>query len=166
MSLDTSNLSLTQLIDHIEATHHQYVRKTAPMLLEYISTLVEVHSDEHPELTNLSMWVNALVEDLMPHLMKEEQILFPAIKAMETGNQVNSCFGHIGNPITAMEHEHHHATDILNKLRELTDNYQAPESACKTWKLCYQTLAEFEADLLAHIDIENNQLFTRTLAQA
>ncbi|MBR9729613.1 hemerythrin domain-containing protein [Shewanella intestini] len=166
MTIDKNAASFIELITHIEATHHDYIRQTAPQLLQMTDTLVEVHGDDVAEFQPLKMWVKALMEDLMPHLMKEEQILFPAIKAMETGEQMNNCFGHIGNPINMMMHEHNEAEQILKNIRKLTNNYQAPESACKTWKTCFATLAEFDADLQAHIDIENNYLFARAMKQA
>ncbi|WP_338590293.1 iron-sulfur cluster repair di-iron protein [Shewanella khirikhana] len=158
-----AELPLPQLIDYIEATHHSYVRATAPLLLEYAAKMVRAHGDSHAEIKPLAGWIQALVEDLLPHLMKEEQILFPAIRAMAGGEQVSGCFGHIGNPIRAMEYEHDEAGTILKRLRELTQDYQPPAHACTTWRICYQTLAEFEADLHRHIHLENNLLFPKTL---
>ncbi|PMG30429.1 hypothetical protein BCU94_11460 [Shewanella sp. 10N.286.52.C2] len=157
-------LPLASLIDYIEVTHHQYVRETAPLLVEYTQRMVQAHASDHAEIQPLANLVQALVSDLMPHLMKEEQILFPAMRRLGDGLEVNGCFGHIGNPINAMEHEHDHAGTILQQLRELTKNYQAPEGACSTWQKCYKTLAEFDADLQTHINIENNLLFPAALA--
>ncbi|MFT6124697.1 MAG: regulator of cell morphogenesis and NO signaling, partial [Shewanella sp.] len=33
-----------------------------------------------------------------------------------------------------------------------------------TWQACYHTLAEFDADLQIHIEIENTLLFPKALA--
>ncbi|WP_372872854.1 iron-sulfur cluster repair di-iron protein [Shewanella sp.] len=161
-----AGLALPALLDYIEATHHSYVRTTAPLLLEYAAKMVRAHGEHYSEIKPLAGWIQALVEDLLPHLMKEEQILFPAIRAMAGGEQVNGCFGHIGNPIRAMEYEHDEAGTILKRLRELTQDYQPPAHACTTWRICYQTLAEFEADLHRHIHLENNLLFPKTLELA
>ena len=158
-----AQLPLPELIDYIEQKHHSYVRNTAPLLLEYAEKMLRAHGEHYEVIKPLTGWIRALVDDLMPHLMKEEQILFPAVKALAAGESVNGCFGHIGNPIRAMEYEHDEAGTILAKLRQLTDNYQAPEYACTTWRICYQTLAEFEADLHRHIHLENNLLFPKTL---
>ncbi|WP_076415941.1 iron-sulfur cluster repair di-iron protein [Shewanella sp. UCD-KL12] len=157
-------LPVDKLIDYIEDTHHTYVREKAPLLVEYSQKMVRAHGEHYEEIKPLAGWIRALVEDLVPHLMKEERILFPSIRAMAAGEQVNSCFGHIGNPINAMEHEHNDAGLVLEKIRELTNNYQAPEHACTTWRVCYASLAEFEADLMQHIHIENNILFAKALA--
>ena len=42
-----SQLSLVDLIDHIEATHHAYIRETAPLLIEYTEKLVRAHGEDH-----------------------------------------------------------------------------------------------------------------------
>lgn len=55
---------------------------------------------------------------------------------------------------------------MFEKLHELTNHFQPPEHACTTWRVCYATLAEFEADLKQHIHLENNILFPKALAQS
>jgi len=159
-----NQLPLGKLIDYIEANHHAYVREKAPLLLEYSQKMVRAHGERHAEIKPFAGWVRALVDDLTPHLMKEERILFPAIRAMAAGETVEGCFGHIGNPINAMQHEHDDAGHMLEKLHELTNHFQPPEHACTTWRVCYATLAEFEADLMQHIHLENNILFPKALA--
>ena len=161
-----NQLPVAELIDYIEAKHHSYVREKAPLLVEYSQKMVRAHGEHYAEIKPLAGWIRALVDDLTPHLMKEEQILFPAIRTMGSGETVNACFGHIGNPINAMQHEHDDAARILEKLHELTNDFQPPEHACTTWRVCYATLAEFEADLKQHIHLENNILFPKALALA
>ncbi|MEC4726165.1 iron-sulfur cluster repair di-iron protein [Shewanella sp. D64] len=159
-------LPVPELIDYIEAKHHSYIREKAPLLIEYSQKMVRAHGERYEEIKPLAGWIRALVDDLTPHLMKEERILFPAIRTMAAGEIVNGCFGHIGNPINAMQHEHDDAGKILEKLHELTNDFQPPEHACTTWRVCYATLAEFEADLKQHIHLENNILFPKALALA
>jgi regulator of cell morphogenesis and NO signaling len=159
-----SLLSLVDLIDHIEATHHRYIRETAPLLIEYTEKMLRAHGDDYDEIKPLAQCVRELIDELMPHLMKEEQILFPAIKSLSLGQPVNGCFGHIGNPINMMLHEHDNADLMLHTIRRLTNDYTIPADVCHTWQACYRTLAEFDADLQAHIDVENTLLFPKTLA--
>ncbi|TCN90719.1 iron-sulfur cluster repair di-iron protein [Shewanella fodinae] len=156
-------LPLADLIDHIEHKHHEYVRQKAPLLLEYADKMVRAHGDKYEEIKPVAGWIKALVADLLPHLQKEEQVLFPAIRALSNGDRINSCFGTIDNPIHAMEYEHEEAGQILQKLRQLTQDYQPPAHACTTWRVCYATLAEFEQDLFTHIHLENNVLFPKAL---
>ena len=92
--------------------------------------------------------------------MKEEQILFPAICHLESSLQVPAFpFGSVNNPIRMMEHEHSVAGSALVQLRSLTNDYQAPDDACSSWKALLEGLRELEADLHVHIHKENNILF-------
>ena len=156
-------LALPDLIDNIVTTHHQYIRDTAPLLLEYSQKMVRAHGEKYAEVKPLAGWITALMEELLMHIEKEEKILFPAIKALSIGESFNACFGDIRNPIRVMELEHQDAGTILENLESLTNHYQAPEYACTTWKVCYSTLAEFVDDLHKHIHIENNILFPKTI---
>lgn len=158
-----NQLPLDELMAYIETTHHQYVREKAPLLIEYAEKMVRAHGKNYQEIIPFAGWIRALVDDLLPHLAKEEQILFPAIRALSQGEHIESCFGHIGNPINAMQYEHEEAGQILQKLHALTNGFTPPEYACTTWRVCYATLAEFEADLHRHIHLENNILFPKAL---
>ncbi|CAM4369212.1 hemerythrin domain-containing protein [Shewanella livingstonensis] len=158
-----SLLSLVDLINYIETNHHAYIRKTAPLLIEYTEKMVRAHGDDHDEIKPLALCVRELIDELMPHLMKEEQILFPAIKSLSLGQPANGCFGHIGNPINMMLHEHDNADQMLQSIRRLTNNYTIPASVCHTWQACYRTLAEFDVDLQNHINLENTLLFPKAL---
>ncbi|CAM4389416.1 hypothetical protein SHDE107825_19115 [Shewanella denitrificans] len=55
-------------------------------------------------------------------------------------------------------------SSYYKQIRQLTDGYRIPEQACYTWRNCYKTLAEFDADLQVHIQLENNILFPKALA--
>ena len=159
-----TELALPDLLNYIEATHHTFVREKAPLLVEYSQKMVRAHGENHSEIKPLAGWIAALVDDLMPHLMKEEQILFPAILGLHNQVESQTCFGHISNPINAMQYEHDDALQILEKISDLTNGFQPPEHACTTWRVCYASLAEFEADLKQHIYVENNILFPQAIA--
>ncbi|ACJ27244.1 Hemerythrin [Shewanella piezotolerans WP3] len=159
-----TELALPDLLNYIEATHHTFVRDKAPLLVEYSQKMVRAHGENHSEIKPLAGWIAALVDDLMPHLMKEEQILFPAILGLHNQVESQTCFGHISNPINAMQYEHDDALQIMEKISELTNGFQPPEHACTTWRVCYASLAEFDTDLKQHIYIENNVLFPKALA--
>ncbi|WP_236612890.1 hemerythrin domain-containing protein [Cesiribacter andamanensis] len=72
-------------------------------------------------------------------------------------------FGTVRNPIRMMEQEHESAGEGLEKIREITDNYTLPADACTTYRLAFQALQDFEADLHQHIHLENNILFPKAL---
>ena len=58
-----------------------------------------------------------------------------------------------------MEMEHEKAGDLLFKIREITNFYTAPETACTTHRIMLDELKAFEEDLHQHVHLENNILF-------
>ena len=103
------------------------------------------------------------------HMHKEELMLFPAIEryeaAVDRGLPLPPApFGSIGSPIGVMQAEHDSAVRALQRIRELTLNYQAPAYACSTYIAMLEGLKALEGDLHIHIHLENNILFPRAIA--
>lgn len=156
------------LIDHIEQVHHQYVRKSLPVLVATAQKVALRHGKEYPYLETVFLEVKALSQELESHLGKEEQILFPYIRqlvaAKARGHHVTRPpFGSVQNPIRMMESEHTDAGDSLVHIRSLTDDLNPPNVACTSWRVLYSLLQEFESDLHIHIHLENNLLFPRAI---
>jgi regulator of cell morphogenesis and NO signaling len=165
---DWTNASLTELVEHINATHHVYVKTEIPRILQLTAKVAGKHGPNHPELGQVKEVFEGLAEELTSHLMKEEQILFPYVIAMDraqtSGEELpHSCFGTVQNPIRMMFLEHDNAGAALKQLRTLTSNYTAPADGCVSYKTLYQALADFEADLHQHIHKENNIMFPRAI---
>lgn len=158
-----AKMTPTDLINYIVEKHHSYTREKLPLLIEYSQKMVRAHGVNYPIVKDIAEAIFALNNDLIPHLEKEEQVLFPGIEVLENGGKTTGCCTDINKPIMMMESEHNIVGDILKKLNELTDNYQAPSYACTTWRVCYATLAEFEADIHKHVHVENNILFSKAI---
>jgi regulator of cell morphogenesis and NO signaling len=159
-----SESSLTSLCDHIEQTHHAYLRDELPRLTAIIEKVVTAHSDKHPELRELQQVFAALREELEPHMFKEEQILFPAIRHMEqAASRPEFPFGTVANPIRMMEHEHDAAGNGLTRIRKLASDFSVPDGACNTYRVMLDGLRMLEEDTHRHIHKENNILFPRAL---
>lgn len=153
---------LDKLINHIIDVHHTYVKENIPLILEYSNKVAKVHGDRHPETIGINRQIYALVDELMPHLTKEETVLFPYIlKLLEVNAQPNPSFGTVQNPIRVMMDEHDAAGEIMKSISELSSEYTPPADACATYRVLYQKLLEFENDLHQHIHLENNILFPR-----
>ncbi len=148
---------LNDLIDHILTAYHRPLEEELPRLEFMARKVLKVHGDREPEmLPELLSTLLALKTELEQHMMKEETILFPMIRQ----GQGSMALG----PISVMEAEHASAGGALERLRELTNGYQAPEDACNTWRALWHGLAALENDLHQHIHLENNILFPRALA--
>ncbi len=159
---DWNAASLTDLADHIERTHHVYLRDVLPRLIDLMEKVREAHCKRHGELADVQRTFMALKDELEMHMMKEEQVLFPMIRAMEKGDvSATAHCGGLDNPIRVMEHEHEYAGNALARLRDLTGGYVPPEDACPSYRAMLDALTELEFDLHQHIHKENNILFPR-----
>lgn len=160
--IDWNGLSLGELCDRIESTHHAYLRTELPRLSSLIEKVTGVHGARHPELAELQAVFADLRGELEPHMFKEERILFPAIRQLDRDARTPPfAFGTVANPIRMMEHEHEQAGAALQRIRQLTRDFSAPQDACNTWRVMLDGLRELEADMHQHIHKENNILFPK-----
>ncbi len=166
---DWSQAALTALADHILDTHHVFTKTQLLRIDALLAKVQAAHRIRHSQtLDALQRHFDALRAELEAHLMKEEQILFPAIKGIDgflsgrNERPVVHC-GSVAHPIRQMEHEHDGAGAALAAMRELTGNYTPPDDACQTFKALYEALEALEADLHQHIHLENNILFPKAL---
>ncbi len=164
VEIDAAAMSLTELADHIVATHHAYLRSEFPRLQEMAEKVASVHGEHDPRLLKVRDTFVGLVLELSNHMMKEENILFPMIRQLDAGadNPASHC-GTIAAPINMMESEHAQAGAALAALQQLTDNHTPPEWACNTYRALLDGLLRFEQDLHRHIHKENNILFPRAI---
>ncbi len=160
---------LSELIAHIEKTHHKYVRDETVRLTALIEKVCSVHGKNHAELFEIRTTFAGLAQELTMHMMKEERVLFPYIVRMEEAviqkePILPAPFGTVENPVAMMEHEHDSAGQALRALRKSSSGYQAPADGCVSYQTLYKALEAFEADLHQHIHLENNILFPRAIA--
>jgi regulator of cell morphogenesis and NO signaling len=162
-------MGLSALIDHIVRKHHGYVRESIPALLAHTRKVATVHGQRHSEVIRIADLFQMVAQELQGHMMKEEQVLFPYIAALEAAEKTNarpprSPFGSARNPIRMMEAEHESAGNALYEIRSLSTGYTPPEDACTTYRVSYLELQQFELDLHTHVHLENNILFPRAIA--
>ena len=151
---------LDEVIDHVLATHHVYLKEELPRLSAMLAKVVERHAGRHPELREALEVFSSMRDELDAHMAKEERILFPMIRELANAASLPGFHcGSVGNPIGVMEREHESAGAALARLRALTHQYTPPDDACGTHRAVLDGLAELEADLHRHIHLENHVLF-------
>ena len=160
--VDWTQKSMTELADHIEVTHHAYLREALPRISALSEKVARAHAPRHPEVVDVKQTFEGLRQELESHMMKEEQILFPMLRQLDQASAAPSFHcGSVRNPISVMEHEHDTAGNALARLHELTRGYTPPDDACGTFRAMLDALAELETDLHEHIHKENEILFPR-----
>jgi regulator of cell morphogenesis and NO signaling len=162
---DWASLPPRELVDHLEATHHAFLKAELPRLSALAAKVLGVHGARHPELEDVRATFAALRADLEPHLFKEERVLFPMIRALATATTAPTFHcGSLQNPISVMLAEHDRAGELLARLRSLTGDHQTPSDGCASYRALYEGLAAVEADTHLHVHKENNLLFPAVVA--
>jgi regulator of cell morphogenesis and NO signaling len=160
---------LAELIRHIVAIHHEFLRREFPLISQRLARVAEVYAEREPQImSELPGVFQGLVDDLSLHMRKEEMMLFPTIEAYEAAAATRQSlpptpFGSVANPIRMMESEHDNAEGALARLRELTNGYTVPRYGCVTYAAMMEGLRAVEADLHRHIHLENDILFPRAM---
>ncbi len=163
---DYDKWDLVFLMIYIENVHHSYVRESLPIISQYANKVAKVHGHHYTEVVKINDLFHEVADELLLHLQKEEQVLFPYIKKLvdSKGKEtIVSNFGTVQNPIMMLENEHENAGNIFKKIAKLTNNYNPPKEACNTFKALYNKLEEFEQDLHKHIHLENNILHPKAI---
>ena len=146
------------LIDHILTRYHEVHREQLPELIRMARRVEAVHRDNPNVPAGLADLLERAEAELLRHMQKEEQILFPALKAGESAMAAY--------PILVMRDEHTSHGELLEQLMAMTNDATPPPGACNTWRALYAGIGQFGDDLINHIHLENNVLFPMFEAQA
>ncbi|MFN8215743.1 MAG: DUF542 domain-containing protein [Solirubrobacterales bacterium] len=160
---DWRHAGIGELCEHIVAVHHERLRQELPQIAEMLATVVRVHGPDRPELEMIDRAFTELRGELEPHLVEEEQFLFPACRTVE---RRGPGAGLDLAEVDRHEAEHSEVGRRLSVLRELGGGYDEAEALCSTHRALLASLQEFEADLHRHVHEENNVLFPRVRALA
>jgi regulator of cell morphogenesis and NO signaling len=163
--INWSAAPLSALADHVVSTHHDYLREALPRLELLIGKVARAHGQRHPELPALEKLFGSFQSDLELHMLKEERVLFPMCRQLDTARTLPvSPGGDIRSPILVMTHEHEDAGSDLAAMRELTHQFIPPADACATYRVMLDALIDLEQDMHRHVHLENNILFPRATA--
>ena len=159
---------LSDLTRHIREKHHRYVREAIARVQPLLDKVGTKHGENHPEIADIQRLFTEVGREMIMHMQKEEQILFPYIDAVEKAANAHGSveppfFQTVRNPIQAMMKEHDAAGELVKQIRKASSEYTAPADACPSYQALYQDLREFEADLHQHVHLENNILFPRAV---
>jgi len=164
--VSAGDMTLSELCDHIQSVHHAYLREELPRLDFMTRKVAAVHGEHEPRLLRVRRACEAFQSEMASHLDEEDQVVFPAIRKMESTKAAQPAGEPDLNSVLAkLESEHENAAAVLSLFHNLTDHYTPPEWACNTFRALYDGLAQLEKCTHEHVHLENNVLFPRALGQ-
>ena len=159
----------TALIDHVIDAHHVYIRKTIPVISGLLEEVVNQHEKHHHELLSISRLFHDMSKELLSHMIREEQILFPFIKKYYSSKNPKQDFqkteiNNIHSIIREMEREHDVFGRKMDMIRVISGNYNLPDDDDESYVQLFTLLKEFENDFFIHLHLEAHILFPKVAA--
>jgi regulator of cell morphogenesis and NO signaling len=155
-----SEASMSELADHIERTHHAFVRDALARLETIVPRVLRAHGAKDPRLAEVATILGTFAAEMHDHMVREERVLFPWLRRLESRTAIEGGPPwSVRRPITCMVHDHDDAGEALAAMRALTDGYTPPPGACATYRSMLDILRTLESDMHEHIHKENNILF-------
>ena len=144
------------IIEHILRRYHEPLRRELPALIASARTVEAANQARSLCPSGLAAHLEQVQLSVESHLQKEERILFPLII------QGRGATAHM--PVRVMMAEHNDHLGNLKRIVELTKGFTLPPDAGDAWRELYQGLRRLERELCDHINLENQVLFPRVLA--
>lgn len=130
--------SLASLIQYLVDKHHAFTREQLILTGKLGSKVFLVHGKGHPELSGVNRVFNEMAEELKHHLLKEERVAFPFLKALEENEKGASMPFTLKafqmGPQQILRGDHEATGEQLAALRHLTRGFTPPPDACVTFQ--------------------------------
>lgn len=159
-STHPSSFGNRTLVSYIQEKYHDELREELPALRPYITRVAQVHGGNYPHLLRIEEIYEELSVELLAHTDDEDDNVFPLILRFfkETTPELKEL---VKPHIEELETEHANVGNLLNELREITNDFTPPAGACGTYRTVYARLEQLEKDTFNHVHLENNILFER-----
>ena len=158
---------MADLCDHIEQTHHAFLRSSLPTATSLLAQVIEMHGDDNPELLKVHDHFVIWRDETLEVMANEERSLFPSIRQMESeGESWSRDWRGIAKLIRCVGFEHQDIGDALRKSRDASGNYLQPDDASPAYRELLGLLRRIESDMRHHVHKEEYILFPRVLELA
>jgi len=164
---DWNIAGLDALMQYIVVRHHAYIRKELPLMDKFVARVRETRGrSDANTLAPLEKVFRFFKRELESHLRREEEVLFPLIRQVETASKSGAKllrfpFGPLANPIGIMEEDHDAERRQMQKMLVLTGNYTGPAETANAFRSLFERLQIMESDLRLHVHLEDHILFPR-----
>ena len=153
---------LRDLIHHLDAQHHHFVREVLARLSLRLAAL------DAGDMRPMRVAVARVAELLLPHLHREETDVFPAIAALEdvwqSGGERPLLEHELRREIWKLEDEHLVIAVRLREVRDLRLQLEWNDDLPLRCREALESVATLEANLHEYLFLENAILFPRALA--
>jgi regulator of cell morphogenesis and NO signaling len=160
-----SELNINALIKEIKSEYFNYFDENSLQLLPLASKVAEVHGAQHPEVIEVSNLFKGLALEISKVIKTSEKNLFVLIIELNK------------NPEKISDNQHQNfrkwtneigisqklILNTLDEIKNISNSYHIPESACSSYKFLYEKLQEFDHQYHRYLHIERNIFIPKVL---
>lgn len=167
--LDFANWDIDFLLDYIINIHHRYLQVTLTETQQMLHEFTGEHIKKFPWLADLEIQFGLLINELLPSITQEEEVIFPYIRQLTHAHKYEEPYAALmirtlRKPLQQTILKNYQTfTDIVLKIRQLTNTYIPPEKACISHRVMFAKLKELDNDLMQHLYLEQSVLFPRAM---
>ena len=158
---------LEALMGKLLRTRTVLIQQDLPHIQQLARTVSSCHLREHPNAIHVAHLSATLANEVTSHFTDEAQILFPKIRELELAyvgrRSATVRLDSVRNDLAHMTHEHGAVGDLLSRIQDATEDYNATATTCPSYREICQKLKELDGEVRQEVHLENNVLFNRAL---
>lgn len=155
---DADRLRLAALFAHLVDHHHAYVRRVLPYILALLAKMAGFFGRRYEKMIALCDAGERLGDALEAYLEHEERELFPML--LEPDPPLDALRSALGRMLW-----HHRALEqLLGRVRSLTDGYEAPIWAGRSYEVLLEELEALDENVMEHKHLAGHVLVPRICA--
>ncbi len=159
-----SDAPLTELLDHIVAQHHEYVRRQLPRIVLLLAKAVHdqgMHQSNLHEVLDVFQRLRHLLER---HMIVQEIVVFPRIQELAQAVEHHLPYeGGVRQAVREMQQEFKAIGAAFDQLRTLTNHFTAPPDSSTAYQAAIEELANLDRQSQRHTHLEEFALFSRAV---
>jgi regulator of cell morphogenesis and NO signaling len=158
------DVPLADLVAHLAATHHAYLRAELPRLTALLDAAAQPPGPHQDALREAHWRLARFGAEMVAHLDYEEQVVFPLIVGMERGEgDGEQARRQLAMQAAALEAAHVNPAADLDELHRICDTVPASAEAEPALAELMNAFAGLIADTHQHLVLENEILVPRAL---
>jgi regulator of cell morphogenesis and NO signaling len=158
---------LETLMGKLLRTRTVLLQQDLPRIQQLTHTVSSCHLREHPNAIHVAHLSETLAHEVTSHFTEEAQILFPKIRELELAYVGSSSatlhLDSVRNDLAHMTHEHGAVGDLLSRIQDVTEDYNASATTCPSYQDICEKLKTLDGEIRQEVHLENNVLFDRAL---